>query len=98
MIVRQKGTPMRFAVSAKTLATKVGWLGATRRDGSRKVVTHQEDAQIFRSRKEAQLAINAMPEIFVAAGLQFSIEPLDTSAKIDCQLSMSDGSAEEDSS
>jgi hypothetical protein len=91
--VRQEGPTMRFAVSAKTVAGQSGWVGAKQRDGSRKLVPRQQDAQIFHSHDEAQQVVDALPEIFVAAGVHFTIEPLDTAAKIDSQDPTADGSS-----
>jgi hypothetical protein len=75
---------MRFAVKARTSAGARVWLTSFNVKGVRSLGP-QVQAQIFASREEATTAIANLPGDFVAAGVRFSVEPLDTEARIDCQ-------------
>jgi hypothetical protein len=81
---RTAGRAMQFAVRATTSAGTKVWLAALNGKGVRSLGT-QVQAQIFTSRDDARLAIAELPGDFVAAGMRFSVEPLDTDARIDCQ-------------
>jgi len=75
---------MRFAVKVTTSAGAKIWLTAHNGKGVPSLGT-QVQAQIFTSRDGASRAIAELPGDFVAAGMRFSVEPLDTDARIDCQ-------------
>jgi|HubBroStandDraft_4_1064222.scaffolds.fasta_scaffold730944_2 hypothetical protein len=75
---------MRFAVKATTSAGARVWLTAPKGKGGQSLGT-QVQAQIFASRDDARRAIADLPGDFVATGMRFSVEPLDTDARIDCQ-------------
>lgn len=75
---------MRFAVKATTSAGARVWLTALYCKGVHSLGP-QVQAQIFTSREDARRAIADLPGEFAAAGMRFSVEPLDTDARIDCQ-------------
>jgi hypothetical protein len=75
---------MRFAVKATTSSGARVWLTALNGKGVPSLGT-QVQAQIFTSWDDARRAIAELPGEFVAAGMRFSVEPLDTDARIDCQ-------------
>jgi hypothetical protein len=66
---------MSFIIKAND-AGRIGWISAANHRGFRSLA-EREDAAIFSSREEAQIAIDKLPEAFVRAGLRFSIEPAD---------------------
>jgi hypothetical protein len=66
---------MSFIIKAND-AGQIGWISAANHRGFRSLA-EREDAAVFSSREEAQIAIDMLPEAFVRAGLRFSIEPAD---------------------
>jgi hypothetical protein len=67
---------MSFVIKAND-AGRIGWISAANHRGFRSLA-EREDAAVFSTREEAQMAIDKLPEAFVKAGLRFSIEPADT--------------------
>jgi len=67
---------MSFVIKAND-AGRIGWISAANHRGFRSLA-EREDAAVFSTREEAQIAIDKLPEAFVKAGLRFSIEPVDT--------------------
>ena len=77
-----RGTNHALFSRAKTLVGRA-WVGLKQSDGSRTIVPRQEEAQIFKSRNEAQRAIDGMPKILKVAGFQFTITPVEKASQID---------------
>jgi hypothetical protein len=69
---------MQFVVKAskRDWIGATGWIGSGGRNGLRAIGT-REQAQVFISRDEATGAIDMLPPHFVAAGIRFSIEPVE---------------------
>jgi hypothetical protein len=66
---------MSFIIKAND-AGRIGWISAANHRGFRSLA-ERDEAAVFSTREEAQMAIDMLPEAFTRAGLRFSIEPTD---------------------
>jgi hypothetical protein len=77
---------MQFVVKAgkPNWIGATGWIAPVGRNRLR-AVGEREQAQVFTSRNEAARAIDMLSPHFVAAGIEFTVEPVGMDAVMACQ-------------
>jgi hypothetical protein len=70
---------MRFVVKISNYVGTEGWIASVGANGLRAVGV-RENAQIFADRDDASRALTLLSPHFMAGGIVFSVEPLDSDA------------------
>jgi hypothetical protein len=67
---------MQFVVKLTSRTGGVFWLSAANAEGTRTLAT-RENADVFRSYEDANIAIRKLPQAFKGIGRAFSVESVD---------------------